>query len=355
MRTSWLVISATCCAACSKVPSTTTVAASGSAGSAAMAAPVDAAVATKPAALSLVVGGDDGLAQIGADGKVIKVLSKTPTSYPRWTPDHTALLFVSTAGELRRVELATGTETVIAKLPASITACPKVTIDRSTLHLQQAIDFIVDKAGTSACIQLSDRNIQMVNTSVMWTVDLASGKVQQKILVSDCPKKGNEAVAWECLSADLAAAKAADPGPKPPPPPPVAKPFGISDHQLVSHGKAISELGTQHDFGEETISPSGKWALLGGNLAQGDYIHRELLLLDRDTGKIYPLPRDAGPWQPAIPAADLPRLDTWSDKTATAVGESTVEWLGDADLLLVDHLLVTPGTGAVRLDGDVAR
>ena len=49
------------------------------------------------------------------------------------------------------------------------------------------------------------------------------------------------------------------------------------------------------EYSPETSSPSGRWVVLGGDVSEGDYIHRNLVLLDRAKGDIYPLgPRLAG-------------------------------------------------------------
>lgn len=140
------------------------------------AAPTSAAGSAAPPATQappeLITGGDFGLAVIDADGKVVQQLSKTPTSHPRWTADHQALVFLAESGELRRLELASGKETVLGKLPATLTPCPGKTIDPTRLRIQEDEDFAFENGGRAICIRLQDRNINMADVIVTFSVDL---------------------------------------------------------------------------------------------------------------------------------------------------------------------------------------
>jgi hypothetical protein len=102
---------------------------------------------------------------------------------------------------------------------------------------------------------------------------------------------------------------------------------------------------------EETVSPSGRWSILAQPSGEGDYIHRALFLLDRQEQRLYALISGAFP-KPLTPA-QMKQLGDLHRATVDAVGESAVRWL-DADVVLVDGLLVVPERGGVRLDGDVA-
>jgi hypothetical protein len=184
---------------------------------------------------------------IDADGKVIKRLSKTPTSHPRWTADHQALVFLAESGELRRLELASGKETVIGKLPATLTACPGKTIDRTELRIQSDHDFAFEKGGGAICIRLQDRNINMADVIVAFSVELTTGKVTPTIEMSECDHEPG-AMPEGCHGElpDRSSGRND-----------VARAFAIYDG-VLSHGKSRRKLGRPRDYREEEVSPSGR-------------------------------------------------------------------------------------------------
>lgn len=307
-------------------------------------APSPTAPAAKPAPPSLVAGGSGGIAVIGADGKVTRRLSATPTSHPRWTADHQALVFLSESGELRRLDLATGAETTIGKLPATIAPCAGKTIDRTTLAIQSDEDFAFEPGGRAICIRLQDRNINMADVIIAFRVDLATGAAVSTIEMSACERDGGE-MPEGCrgrLPAGPAAQKSAQ------------RPFAISEG-VLTHGKSHRNLGRPHDYNEEKVSPSGKWAIVGGNHSNGDYIERDLFLFDRDTGQLYPLPESATTWPAPVPSREQSKLASWSGRTISAVGETPILWLGDRDAVAIGHALVVPGISITPFEGDLAR
>jgi hypothetical protein len=319
------------------------VAAGSAAGSAGTAAG-SAAPAGSPVASELVTGGSFGLAVIDGSGKVTRRLSKTPTSHPRWTADHKALVFLAESGELRRLELASRKESVIGKLPATLAPCAGKTIDRTALSIQADEDFGFENGGGAICIRLQDRNINMADVIVSFRVELATGKVTPTIEMSECSHEPGD-MPQGChgeLPEHAARQKES------------AKPFAISDG-VLTHGKSRRKLGRPSDYHEEQVSPSGKWSIVGGNLSNGDYIERDLFLLDRDTGKLYPLPRSARTWPRPIPERDLGKLQRWSGRTVMVVGETTILWLGKEDSVAIGQLLVVPGASIAHFDGDLAR
>ena len=318
-------------------------AATGSAESAAPIAPDAPAESSAPLALPLIIGDRFGLSLIDSDGKVLKQLSTTPTSHPRWTADHRALVFLSERGELRRLELATGKETVIARLPAKLTPCEGQTIERTELRIQSDEDFAFNKRGDEICIRLQDRNINMADIVVAFRVELATGKVEPTIEMSRCEHEAGSMP--QGCHGDL---------PDGPSPPREARPYEISDGVLV-HGASRKKLGRARDYHEEEISPSGKWAVVGGNLSNGDYIERDVFLLDRDTGKLYPLPESARKWPAPISTRQLGKLQAWSGKTIMAVGETRILWLGQGDRLVIGQALIVPGVRISHFEGDLAR
>jgi hypothetical protein len=303
-----------------------------------------AAPTARQAPPELVTGGSSGLAVIDAGGKVTRRLSKTPTSHPRWTADRQALVFLADSGELRRFELATGKETVIARLPATLAPCAGKTIDRTELQIESDEDFAFEKGGGAICVRLQDRNINMANIIVAFSVALGTGKVTPTIEMSECdhdPGAMLDGCRGELPDRHSRRNEA-------------ARPFAISEGVLV-HGKSRRTLGRSRDYREEKVSPSGKWAIVGGNLSNGDYIERDVFLFDRDTGKLYPLPASTRTWPSPIPGRDLGKLPSWSGRTIMAVGETTILWLGPGDAVAIGQALVVPGVRITHFEGDLAR
>jgi len=114
----------------------------------------------------------------------------------------------------------------------------------------------------------------------------------------------------------------------------------------------------------ESTSPSGRWAVLGGDVSEGDYIHRSLVLLDRTTGDLFPIRPKGGPWPAALarPTAvagkPTPPLKLPVQKTIGAVGETETRWLGTStasELLVIDALVVRPGATSFSVKGRLAR
>jgi hypothetical protein len=312
------------------------------------AAPAFAAGSASPVARrgppGLVTGGDFGLAVIDADGRVVEQLSKTPASHPRWTADHQALVFLADGGELRRLELASGKEVVIGKLPATLSPCPGKAIDRTKLRIQSDDDFAFEKGGRAICVRLQDRNINMADVIVAFSVELATGKVTPTIEMSECQHEPG-AMPEGCRGTlPEPASRGTD----------AARAFEISEG-VLRRGKSRRKLGRPRDYSEEEISPSGRWALVGGNHSDGDYIERDVFLFDHDTGKLYPLPEAATTWPRPIPDRDLARLESWSGRTVMAVGETPIVWLGQGDTVAIGRRLVVPGVRIAQFEGDLAR
>lgn len=283
-------------------------------------------------ARTLIVGGEQGLREVGYDGTVVRVLSKTPASRPRALPGGKELLFYArAAGELHLVSRETGKERLVAALPRSFKTCGHLpdypaghAFAVAALDVQEDADFVLESGGRAACMRLQDRNANMVNVQIALRVDLGSGAVLHRVEIGgDCAKAPPT---WEAC---------------PPPPyvPPAGPPF------------PLASLGLGPPVTEESVAPGGRWSVLAVPAPSGDYIHRWLFLLDRQGKRVFPLA--AGPFPSPLAPAALTASDG-GPSTVDAVGESAVRWL-DGDALLVDDLLVVPGKQAVKLPGDVAR
>lgn len=295
--------------------------------------------ASAPAPTSLFVAGPRGVVELALDGTVRRQLSATVGTDPRRTPDG---LLVRTPAGLLRISLSGQPEILVAKLPEAVTACASadgapVRHVLADLAVQAADDFTVAPDGSSACLSLMDRNANMADVTVRLHVDLKTGGVHAG--VAGCP--GEPAA---CATVVL-----------PNVPPATDAPFRIDGGRLLKREPSgsltvISGLGSG-DFREAAASPSGRWVVIEGNESEADYIHRDLLLLDRMHGRVHAIV--PGRFPPPIAQGDLVSLGRIRVRTADATGESEVRWL-PGDVLLVDRLLVLPGQRALAIDGDIA-
>jgi hypothetical protein len=184
----------------------------------------------------------------------------------------------------------------------------------------------------------------MADVIVAFSVELATGKVTPVIEMSECERDPGSTPEGCHGQLPVRAARRKE----------AAHAFTISEG-VLRHGKSHRKLGRPGDYNEEEASPSGRWATVGGNVSNGDYIERDVFLFDRDTGKLYPLPESATTWPKPIPDRDLARLPSWSRRTIMAVGETPIVWLGHDDAVAIGQQLVVPGVRIAHFEGDLAR
>jgi hypothetical protein len=297
----------------------------------------------------LVVAGETGVHLVGLDGKPRRQLSATPARQPRrWAAANAVIFYTRELGQLRTIDLATGVERVIVTLPDSFGSCAMeeggdapVDVRLAELDIQSEGDFVIDETSNAACLRLMDRNENMLGISVEVRVELGAGSVQAAITYpSECQQPGPA----EC------------PYPTAPgegPDDPAQFPFSVNDGWLLRGSERVAEMGDYFEERPPGRSPSGRWMVLGGEISEGDYIHRRLLLLDRELGKLWSLGTEGaaevvpGPSPAAADGRELPSLG--------AVGESSLWWVAGQDVLIVDWYLVRPGVATIELGGDVAR
>lgn len=273
---------------------------------------------------TLVVGGPDGIVELGLDGSVKRILTKTPASAPRFAPGGRDVLFLARDKHELRVVSRDGRERVVATLPMR----KECVSPEKTLSPHEESDFIVDPKKGVACLRLADRNANMMSIGVVARVELATGKAKTAVSLSLSEPCRAEKIAESLLDCEYGG-------------------------EVNQNGKPAKTEGSRLPAGyhEESRSPSERWAVVTGNVQEGDYIHRDLYLFDTSAGRIYPVVK--GNWPAPIPAEMLGKGGP--DATADAVGESTIRWLGVADWLLVDNLLIAPGERVSELPGDLAR
>lgn len=293
--------------------------------------------ASSARAQTLVVVGKQGMREVGLDGKTLRTISREKADSTRRMPDGKSLLYLAAdKPELRRMDLQTGASVKVAALPRSFRVCKQPEQDEeqrlqyADLGVQSETDFVVDKSGKAACLTLQDRNDNMASVRIELRVSLQGrGKVQSVVSIPDCP--GPKIATCERAEVDSAS--------------PPAGAYDVDfDGWLVAGKRRVVMLG-EGDFRSESVSPSGRWALIGGDLSEGDYIHRTLYLLNRRDGTI----RSIGKQSVVLKRGQLRTMEVDSE---SAVGETLIRWLRD-DVLLIGSTLVFPGKGVVQLGGEV--
>ena len=312
---------------------------------------------------ALIVGDDDGLVLWTVDGSAQYMLSEGAAFYPRRVGADAALvlsgeLFSLHGGaQLVRISLLDGARAVLATLPPY--TCANATDDDQKLlglDIQDPNDFVVDPDGKTAYLSLMDRNSNMANLQVKIRVELDSGRVTrwQTTGEPEClPPPGVElGDPPEDRWPDLYMTPEDEPAPAQ-----YAFDFDVESGWVTK----LSEPATKHlrlpDYSPEYASPSGRWLVLGGDLQEADYIHRSLVLLDREAGVVYPVLEAPGAWPPPLTAANR-TVKTPVSGMADVVGESDVRWLSftdGAELLIVDQLVVQPTKPSWTFEGELAR
>lgn len=221
------------------------------------------------------------------------------------------------------------------------------------LSLQTEEDLVVTPDGRGLCLTRLDRNLNMADLMFSQRMDLATGAVKSVLVIGGdhCPAPPGVMVTEQNPCRWRRAAE---------------KPAARSFPFRFDHGKIIR----RDPAGDQTVaalkqftmaearSPSGRWLLVSRHSEEdeGDYIYRQIALLDLGSGQLYPLVKDPGPWPPPFDLARFkPRAA--ANQTVTVVGESDLAWppfAGD-DVLVLDKTLVVPEHASVRLPGDVAR
>ncbi|MET0389379.1 MAG: hypothetical protein ABW321_25620 [Polyangiales bacterium] len=322
----------------------------------------------------LIVGSMRGLEAWQRDGSSKRVISADPALHPRWLDKHTLLVLrpEEDAYDLRRgfVERVSldGRRERGAQLPDVDCNLSEEEDDVENhegalpLDVEGPDAFLVDRELGIACIDMMDRNINMANVAVDVRLDLRSGQLQSFLSVGDKQCKAPPHVKVGRPDADSACStddpnegddESVDDG---------EYAFGFdSDRHWVWRRNGTTRV--KHviisEYQLESTSPSRRWQLIGGDVEEGDYIHRSVLLLDRQTGELFSVPPSPRAWSTSAPlVAAKGRLRTPVRDTADVVGESDVRWLGstpESELLVIDHLVIAPGRAIFDVDGEIAR
>ncbi|MDX2024489.1 MAG: hypothetical protein SF187_29885 [Deltaproteobacteria bacterium] len=272
-------------------------------------------------------------------------------------PENSADL--SRGGSIDRIVIDTGDRAPIAKLPPFVCADASLKVFPSVaLNIQDPGDFRIDRKKGWACITLMDRNINAASLLLDIRVDLKSGNVARHVSVGEFSCRPPDGVttgakaADTCGSQSRASATASQ-----------QKRYAFSfrtGNVMKSVKGRPQKVLRINEYEQEALSPSGRWALLSGDQSDGDYIHRQLVLLDRETGQIFPIHGSPGAWPSALEpvAGSSLRIEVPIANTIGVVGESDVRWLGtsaESEVLVIDDLIIVPRRESFSVNGAVAR
>ena len=313
---------------------------------------------------ALIVGNGERLELWAIDGSTQRTLSEGAAFHPRKLNAETVLA-LRPSGEkpelgqqLVRISLRDGSRTVVANLPAF--RCGNAAADAwQDLDIEDPRDFTFDVGGKVACFDLLDRNINMADVMLKVRVELDSGSVRRWLALGEPECVAPSGVMDGDPSDEewCNPARESDDAPEP-----VASfAFDYNDETgwIERTGAAPSNYIQLPDYMREKLSPSGRWLVLGGDIQEADYIHRSLLLFDRETGSLYPVMAEPTAWPAPLTAAKPgAAVKAPSEGMADVVGESDVRWLSvssGSELLIVDQLVIVPFRASWAFEGELAR
>src|SRR5665647_1021579 len=203
----------------------------------------------------LLVSAEDGITAYTPDLAVLAKLTKSPGRYLRADPRNRAL-FYFVDRRLVRLDLASGQERTISTLPELIHTCfgSEGHAVNPLDYIQRDEDIVIDVAHGFACLNVQDRNENMMSVSMKYRVALDTGAVIRKttFTLDDCRAPG------ETQNAD---------GP-------------CEANDLIS--------------GPDRVSASKRWELVRDpDLGEmGDYIYSATFVMDKQTTTTYAIRAD---------------------------------------------------------------
>ena len=308
------------------------------------AAPTSAPVAVSAPSPTYFVLSPKGVLEVDARGKAVRVVSPSRASAGRRLPGGAeALVYVPEQHELRRLDLNTGTEKVVIRLPERAPTCSQgETIATRELDVQSPSDLLLDPP-RAACLTLMDRNLNMASYGLTVYANLTGGPHRVSPSLGSCPEyKGP----W--CKRDMSV-KPGRPAPK----------------RLPGLPEAV--------VGEST-SPSGRWTLVWFVSDSGDYIYLSYYLLDNVQKNYVGIPGANAPWRKRITTAELAQATSepvgaegeYAEEsesgppraplgphlaTQVVIGETEARWTGNGDKFTLGNLLVDPAVSVVDLGG----
>jgi hypothetical protein len=297
-------------------------------------------------ALAFVIARKDGVFVLDQNWEPRRLSSTPDAAAPRFLPGRRAIIFLQANRRLMELDLETGAERAVAGPWSTTVACagsPAV-----ELSLQTDQDVALDAQRARVCIELMDRNLNMASHVVSIRVNLAAQKFEMRSTLGCGARR---------------AASAFDCGPRSAEPAPAANdfPYAFDQDAGVVRSKSGASLGKLSEWVIEGVSPNGRWVVLRGNMEDADYIHFNLLVVDRLKGVVLPLPNRESDAKTAWPAPldrgdlDNPSRERLGVRAGDFVGESTVRFAEPDTLVAGDLMFLLDVEKVVVLDGELAR
>lgn len=182
-------------------------------------------------------------------------------------------------------------------------------------YLQSTADFGIDAACRTACMQISDRNLNMANIILNFRIDLTTGKVTERVVFGgeECQTvvKGKPVVAPLC--------KVPDAHPAVP----------------VAAAQAWPFTAKSKRFDADSTSASGRFSFLRDSdvvAEQGDYVYLAPFVFDAQTGAVLTITSKR---LVPVDLAKLRKSKKLPADTLVAPGEAESFWLGTSDTLVL--------------------
>jgi hypothetical protein len=297
-------------------------------------------------ALAFVIARKDGVFVLDGNWEPRRLSSTPDAAAPRFLPGRRAVIFLQANRRLMELDLETGAERVVAGPWSTSVNCdggPAV-----ELALQMDQDVVLDAQRARVCIELMDRNLNMVSCAVSIRVDLAAQKFETRSTLG-CGA-ANSASGFDCGPRWVERAQASS-----------DFPYAFDQGAGVVRSTSGTSFGKFVDWSIHGVSPTGRWVVIRGNTEEADYIHFNLVVVDRLTGVVLPVPNrepDAKTaWPAPLDSGDLanPSRQRLGKRAGDFVGETTVRF-AEPDTLVADQLLLLLDLEKiVQLDGELAR
>ena len=257
----------------------------------------------------LLVSTETGISAFSPDLEPIAKVTTSAGRYIHSDPQNRAL-FYFVESRLVRLDLVSGQERTLAVLPVLKHMCfgGEGAGVNPLDYIQRDEDVAFDVAKGSVCLNVQDRNVNMMSVSIAYRIALATGAVakQTTFMLDECREPGEaERADGPCVAGDLLTA------------------------------------------GPDLVSPSKRWELvrdpdLG---VQGDYIYSATFVTDTQTKQSYAVRADGiAPFDHAAARA----AGKAPDGTCVLPFEATVRWFPHVDVAIVANcgeagaLLVRP-------------
>lgn len=288
----------------------------------------------------LVFSGDRGVWAETLSGELLVVFSAVPSAHPSFGKD--ALYYMaSESGEVRRVDLQSGEDALVAQLPKLANPC--FDDPNPISYIQAYYDVGWDHSKGDLCFRINDRNENMASVSLELRVGLESGKVDSSYLIAFDECKTPDVVESDGICTGMMSASAD---------------FG-QDVTSESLTRAIAlmterEGAPNPQFAEMLsygrASPSGKWVQFSDFESDGDYIYSGLLFFNLEEGRVYALGSESESLVPLDYVALSRRKKAYEppDDICMMPGEGLLFWSPGADLFVLDTCVA--GIGVLDLN-----